>query len=117
MKNVQLKELIRILKKTAIEQKVSLWKRIASDLEKPTRRRRTVNLSKIDQYAKENETVIVPGKVLSMGDVSRKVNVVAYSFSNNAAKKLLDAKCGAMYIADFVIKCPNPKGKRVRILG
>ena len=113
-KNPQLSLLIQELKKQAIEQKVALWKRIASDLESPTRNRRVVNVYKIDQNSKPNETVIVPGKVLGMGELSKKVTVAAYSFSEDAKKKIND-NGAAISILELVGK--NPKGKGIRILG
>ena len=113
-KNPQLKLLIQQLKKQAIEQKVLLWKRIASDLEGPARNQRVVNVYKIEQYAKPNETVLVPGKVLGTGELNKKVTVAAYSFSEEAKKKI-SGKGVAMSISELVEK--NPKGKGVRILG
>ncbi len=113
-KNPALGTLIQELKKCAIEQDVALWKRIATDLEKPTRGKRIVNVYKIEQYAKPNETVIVPGKVLGMGELSKKVTVAAYSFSEEAKQKI-NGKGTAITILELVEK--NPKGKGVRILG
>ena len=83
-KNPNIQELISELKKLSIEQKINFWKRVALDLEKPTRQRRIVNVWKIDKYAKDNETIIVPGKVLGTGELSKKVNVVAFNFSEEA---------------------------------
>ena len=51
-------ELITELKKTSIEQDVKIWKRIASDLERPTKQRRAVNLSRIDRYSKSNLVLV-----------------------------------------------------------
>ena len=113
-KNQALGELIQELKKCAIEEKVPLWKRIATDLEKPTRNQRIVNVYKIEQYAKPNEVVIVPGKVLGTGELSKKVTVAAYSFSEEAKQKI-NGKGTAITILELVEK--NPKGKGVRILG
>ena len=79
-KNEQLMELLQLLKKTAIENKVAVWKRVATDLEKPTRRKRLVNIYKIEKHAKDDETVVVPGKVLGTGDFTKKITVAAYSF-------------------------------------
>ena len=61
--NIQLIKLVDELKKLSSQENVKVWKRIASDLEKPTRRRSAVNLYKINKYTKDEETVIVPGKV------------------------------------------------------
>jgi large subunit ribosomal protein L18e len=114
MKNEQLQTLIIQLKKTAIEQDVNLWKRIATDLETSTNQRRIVNLSKIDRYCSDGDVVVVPGKVLSMGELTKKVTVAAYAYSGNAFEKI--NKVGkAIYIDELVKK--NPKGSKVRIIG
>lgn len=113
-KNEQTATLIQELKKLAIEQDVKLWKRIASDLEKPTRQRRVINIYKIDAHTTEGETVIVPGKVLGVGDLSHKVNVAALMFSTEAEEKIT-AKGKTMTIQELM--AANPKGAKVRILG
>jgi len=87
-KNQQLIELLQLLKKTAIENKVGVWKRVATDLEKPTRKKRLVNVYKIEKYAKDDEIVVVPGKVLGTGDFTKKITVAAYSFSTDAQNKI-----------------------------
>jgi large subunit ribosomal protein L18e len=115
MKNEQLKGLIQELKKKSIEEKVKIWKRIASDLEKPTRNRRIVNLSKIDKYTKDNETIIVPGKVLGSGDLNKKITIAAYSFSEQALDKIKDANAKALNIEEIMKS--NPKGNKIRIIG
>jgi len=115
MKNEQLQMLIQELKKKSIEEKVKIWKRIASDLEKPTRNRRIVNLSKIDRYTKNNETIVVPGKVLGSGDLNKKITIAAYSFSEQAIDKIKEAKGKAIHIKDIMQS--NPKGNKLRIIG
>lgn len=112
--NQYLVELIKTLKKTAIEQKVKIWKAIATDLEKPTRIRRIVNLDRINRVCKDNETIIVPGKVLGTGDLNKKLTISAFSFSQSALNKI-NQKGKAISI-DELIKS-NPKGAKVRIIG
>jgi len=107
--------LIQELKKKSIEEKVKIWKRIASDLEKPTRNRRIVNLSKIDRYTKDNDTIIVPGKVLGSGDLNKKLTIAAFSFSEQAIDKIKLSDGKALHI-DELMKS-NPKGNKVRIIG
>ncbi|MBW2991963.1 50S ribosomal protein L18e [Candidatus Woesearchaeota archaeon] len=112
--NPELRNLITDLKKLSIEQNKKLWKRIASDLEKPTRSRRIVNLVKINKHAKEDETVIVPGKVLAGGDLTKKTTIAAYRFSDSALEKI--NKIGkAITIKELMDN--NPKGTKVRIIG
>ena len=113
-KNSRAAALIQDLKKLAIEQDVKLWKRIATDLEKPTRQQRVVNVYKIDQHTKAGETVIVPGKVLGVGEMNHDVTVAALSFSEEAKEKIT-AKGKALSITDLMKA--NPKGANVKILG
>jgi len=111
---LELRDLITDLNKLASKQKVNLWKRIAEDLNKPTRTRREVNLYKINKYTKNNEIALIPGKVLSIGNLDKKITVAAYKFSNEAREKI--NKIGkAISIKELMRE--NPEGKKVRILG
>ncbi len=114
MKQPHTRALIGELRKHAIEQDVGLWKRIAQDLEAPSRKRRIVNLFAIQANAIDGETVIVPGKVLGEGDLTKKVTVAAFSFSDEAKSKI--NKSGKALTITELIKA-NPKGAKVRILG
>lgn len=113
--NPILKKLIQELKKASIEQDVAIWKRLATDLEKSTRTRRIVNLSKINRYTKENETIVVPGKVLGSGELNHKLNVSAYKFSESALEKLQKIGAKTIPLSDLIKE--NPKGKKIRIIG
>lgn len=108
------KKLIEELNKTSAKEKVNIWFRVAKELEKPARLRREVNLCRINVNTKEDETIIVPGKVLSVGELDHKVNVAALSFSQSAMDKI--NKSGkAMKIQELLSQ--NPKGSKVRIIG
>jgi len=113
--NQQLVSLISDLKKHSYSQKADLWKRIANDLEKPSRSRRVVNLSRLNRFTKENEVVIVPGKVLGSGSISHSVVVAAFSFSQNAKEQIEKAKGKCLFIEELLKQ--NPKGKDVRVIG
>ncbi|MBI2109563.1 50S ribosomal protein L18e [Candidatus Woesearchaeota archaeon] len=112
--NQNLVNLIHQLKKLSKEKKVNLWKTIALELEKPTRSRREVNLLHLDKHCKDNETVIIPGKVLGHGDLTKKLKVAAFRFSSSAAAKI--NKIGKALTIQELIK-ENPAGKEVRIIG
>ena len=113
--NPLLRDLIGELKKRSNEQEVNLWKRIALDLEKPTRQRREVNLSKINRYAKDNEVIVVPGKVLGSGMLEHKLTISAYQFSEQAKDKI--QKSGAKIISLLELSKEKPDGKGIRIIG
>ena len=113
--NPLLRDLIGELKKRGNEQDANLWKRIALDLEKPTRQRRAVNLSRINRHTKENEVVVVPGKVLGSGDLNHKLTISAYQFSEQAKDKL--QKSGAQIVSLLELSKEKPDGKNIRIIG
>jgi large subunit ribosomal protein L18e len=113
--NPLLKDLIGELKKRSSEQSVKLWKRIALDLERPTRNRRVVNLSRINRYTKENEIIIVPGKVLGSGMLNHKLTISAYQFSDQAKDKI--EKSGAEIVPLLELSKEKPNGKSIRIMG
>lgn len=109
--NYQTQELVKKLSGSSS----SFWKRIKKDLLKPTRQRRVVNLYKIEKAAKDGETIVVPGKVLSIGNVEKKLTVAALMFSSEAKRKIEGANGKIMTLSELFAK--NPDGKNVRILG
>lgn len=110
--NLELVKLIDELREKAAKEKVKIWKKVADDLSYSTRRRREVNLDKINMHAKDKETVVVPGKVLGNGHLSKHVTVAAWQFSQAAREKL-----GEKAISIHELIKSNHKGKGVRILG
>ncbi|MBN2567046.1 50S ribosomal protein L18e [Candidatus Woesearchaeota archaeon] len=115
MKNELLQATIDQLKRKSREEKVNIWRRIALDLESPTRNRRVVNLAKIDRFTEANETIVVPGKVLGTGTLSHKVTVAALGYSDQALGKLKEASAEAVSLLELAER--NPKGKDIRIIG
>jgi len=101
------------VKQTYIKTQSKFWKRIYKELGKPSNKIRNVNLFKINKYAKDGETIFVPGKVLSVGEITKKITLVAFDYSEAALKKLKNVTL--MDIEEMIKK--NPKAKKVRILG
>jgi large subunit ribosomal protein L18e len=110
-----LTSLIRDLKRSAYENDAPIWKDIAVRLEKASRNWPVVNLDKINRYINENETALIPGKVLSSGNLTKKVSIAAWNFSDKSVDKIKKAGCKILTIQDLAKD--NPKGKDVRILG
>jgi large subunit ribosomal protein L18e len=109
--NENMQMLIQELKKKSIDDSTKIWKRLAVDLERPTRIRRVVNLSRINRFTKENETIIVPGKVLASGEINHKIIVAAFNFSEQAKQKIEEKKGQCITIQEAMDK--NPKGMRI----
>ena len=114
-KNIHIQQLVDELKKVSSQNKADIWKRVAYDLEKSTRQRRIVNLSKISRYSSDDEVIVVPGKVLGSGELNKKVTIAAYQISEQAADKVKQAKGTILTIAELAKK--NPKGNKIRIIG
>jgi large subunit ribosomal protein L18e len=113
--NQNLKSLVAGLRKQSYDQEAKIWKRVASDLEKPARNRRVVNLSRLNRFTKEKETVVVPGKVLGSGKMGHSVVIAAFAFSQSAKEQIEKANGKCMSIQELAKQ--NPKGKDVKILG
>jgi large subunit ribosomal protein L18e len=112
--NPYLKQLIEELKKKSKELKAPIWKVVAENLSKPRRKKVEVNVYEIERYARENETVVVPGVVLGNGEIKKPVNVAAWRFSPQAEEKIKKAGGRVMKIEELVKE--NPKGSGVKIL-
>lgn len=89
------------------------WLRIAGILSSPRRKKVVANLSMIDKESKEGDTIVVPGKVLGSGEVSKRIKIVAFSFSEEAVKKLKEKKCEIELISKEMDKNPEAKGVKV----
>lgn len=113
--NPILREAIVALERLARKENAPIWKRVAEELARPTRKRREVNVGEIEKYAREGEVILVPGKVLGRGKIKKKVTVVAWSFSASAAQKIRAAGGEVLGILEYASK--NPRGSGVRIMG
>ena len=112
--NPQLKALIENLRKQFLSTKAKIWRDLAERLEKPTRKRYEINLKHIERYAKDGETIVVPGVVLGEGELKKKITIAAWRFSSSARKKIEEAGGKAISIEELMKE--NPKGSNVRIM-
>ena len=112
--NPNLIQLIRTLKRQSNQENVAIWKTVASKLERSKRSTAEVNISSINRYANDNEVVLVPGKVLSNGNLDKKVTVAALNFSSKAQEKIENAGGECLTISEILEQ--NPKGSNIRIM-
>ncbi|MFT7615226.1 MAG: large subunit ribosomal protein L18e [Candidatus Woesearchaeota archaeon] len=114
-KHPRLKAFIIELEQAAKKSKAPIWKRMADELSKSTRARRTVNMTKLQSVTKDGDSIIVPGKVLATGVLTKKLTVVTYEISEAAKVKITAAGGKVVLLAEEVQK--NPKGSKLRIIG
>jgi large subunit ribosomal protein L18e len=111
-------ELIAVLKtliRSANEEDAAIWDALADKLRKSKHTRVSVNISRINRYSTEDETVVVPGKVLGSGVLTHRVNVAAFSFSRQAREKVEGA--GGKCLTIQALIDANPEGSGVKVVG
>ena len=109
--NPNLRKLIEDIKENASKEDSGFWRKIATELEKSRRKRRQVTISRINKVTKDNETIVVPGKVLGDDNLNHNVKVAALEFSSSAKKMIKDS------ITIRQLLKTNPKAKDIRIIG
>jgi large subunit ribosomal protein L18e len=112
--NVYLRSLVESLRKKSFDSKTPIWRDVAEKLNRPRRSRVEVNLIEIERNTKEGDTVIIPGVVLSNGDLTKSVNIAAWKFSSTAQDKI--KKSGGKIMSIDELEKENPKGSGVKIL-
>lgn len=106
--NSELVETIILAKKSPA------WLEVAGILSSPRRKRANMNLNEIDKVVDKEKVILVPGKVLSEGDIDKKIKVVALGFSEKAREKLLKSGCQTLSILEEIKL--NPSAKDVKVL-
>lgn len=113
-KQLQKKTNLDLVRTIIASKKKKKWLEIAAILSSPRTKKIAMNLNKINEEAREGEIVVIPGKVLSQGDLDKKIKVVAMSFSDMAKEKILKSKGETLTILEEIKK--NPDAKNVRFL-
>ena len=113
--NENLLNLIDLLKTESWKNKAPIWRDVAERLEKPNKLLAEVNISHVKKYAKKNETIVVPGKLLGAGYIEIPVTLGVFQSSENAREKILNAGGKVLTIQELFKK--NPKGTGIRIMG
>jgi len=91
-----------------------IWKLAGEKLSVRRRARISVNVGKINKLTRENDYVLIPGKVLGFGILDHAVNVAAFSFSSSARLKIEKSK-GKCLSFDELISL-NPKGTNEKVI-
>lgn len=112
----------QLKKKTSVElvdviiesKKNNKWNGVAAILSGPRSRRLNLNIGEINKIGKTGEVLVIPGKILSQGEIDKKIKIIAFGFSENAREKLLKAGCEIKTISEEIKK--NPEAKELRIL-
>ena len=63
-----------LVETTRAAKKKEKWLEVAGILSGPRRKRPSLNLTEINKSSTAGDTVVVPGKVLSQGEIDKKIN-------------------------------------------
>lgn len=113
--NPVLSRLIDELKAHARTHGAPVWRDVAERLERRRQLWSEVNLSRVSRYAKDGETVVVPGVLLGSGELTKAVTIGTYRASAGARAKVERAGGKVLGLRDLA--AANPKGSGLRILG
>ncbi|MHA1473352.1 MAG: 50S ribosomal protein L18e [Promethearchaeota archaeon] len=103
------RKLIRELWKT----KRRIWKKVSKKLSGPRRERIEANLYRINKKTKENDVIVVPGKVLGLGEIDHKLTIACLNCSKTARKKIESSGSKLLSIEELLEQ--NPEGKEVKV--
>jgi len=112
-KHLQRKTNSELVKTIIAAKKNGKWKKIAEVLSCSRKKRRNMNLKEIDKETKEGEKVIIAGKILSQGELNKKIKIIALNFSQKAKEKILKTKSEISNILDEIKKNPEMKGLKI----
>ena len=120
MSNTKLKKRARKKKSSVLVETIEAarknakWNSIAKILSGSTRGYSSVNLFEIDKQTTAGDTVVITGKVLSKGELTKKVRICALSISEKAMGKLKETKSEIVSILEEIKK--NPKAEGIKII-
>ncbi len=103
------RKLIRNLWKT----KRRIWKKVSKKLSGPRREKVEANLYRINKKTKENDVIVVPGKVLGVGEIDHKLTIACLTCSKTARKKIETSGSKVLSIEELLEQ--NPEGKDVKV--
>lgn len=101
---------VKELKGAAKKNNAPLWSKLVEFASKPSSARRIVNLGQIDKFTKDNDVIMVPGKVLGTGNLSHKIILCSFSISNHGAQKVLQTGGKILSLTELIKKYPTGKG-------
>ncbi|MGC2288465.1 MAG: 50S ribosomal protein L18e [Thermoplasmata archaeon] len=111
--NPELARVIIELRKAARAHKASVWRAAAERLSRPRHQVFPLNVGHLERLAAAQETIVVPGKLLAEGNLTKSLTVGAISYSSEARSKVHAAGGQALSISDLLKSHPDGKGVRL----
>jgi large subunit ribosomal protein L18e len=94
--------------------KQKAWNSVMKIISSSTRNYSSVNLARIDAETKAGDTVVIAGKVLSSGNVTKKLRICALAISDEAKDKLKESKSEYVSLIEEIKS--NPKATGIKLI-
>ena len=111
--NPELARTLIELRKAAKANQAPVWGHLAEELARSRHQRSPVNVGHLERLARADETVVVPGKLLAAGRLSKPLTVAAFHYSAEARSKIHDAGGHALSIPELLKSRPDGAGVRI----
>ena len=112
-KSPELHRVIVALRRAADAHGAPVWGAVADRLERSRHPSRPVNVGQLERLTEADQTVIVPGKLLSEGPISKPITVAAYAWSPQAMAKVRAAGGHVLTIPELLKARPDGAGVRL----
>lgn len=110
----ELRRTLLELRRAAKAHGAPIWGDVAEKLARPRHAHPPVNVGHLERLAGADETLVVPGKLLADGSLTKPLTVAAFQYSAEARAKIHAAGGKALTI-DELLKA-RPAGAGVRLL-
>jgi len=89
------------------------WIKFAKLLSQSTKLQSAINLKEIDEKTKLGDLVLIPGRVLSVGEITKKIRICSFGISNQAKEKLTKTHSEWINILDEIKRNPKAEGFKI----
>jgi large subunit ribosomal protein L18e len=103
------------LRRAAKAHSAPIWATVADELCRARHQVDPVNVGQLERLLEAKETVVVPGKLLAEGRLTKPLTVAAYHYSTTARTKIHEAGGEALTLMELVKA--RPDGAGVRLVG
>jgi len=104
---------VRALSRELWKTKTRIWRKVSKKLNGPNKNRIEANLMRINKKTQKDDVIVVPGKVLGVGELGHPLTIACLHTSQSARKKILASGSKLLSIEELFEQ--NPKGTNVKV--
>ena len=111
--NPELRRLLIELRRASAAHDAPIWRDVARHLLAARHQRTPVNVGHLERLVAPNQSVVIPGKLLAEGRLTKPLTVAAFRYSEVAKAKIHSAGGTALTIPEMVKAHPDGSGVRL----